>query len=201
MRADGARNRRHIIDTARALIAANGTGVTLRAVARRAGVGTATVTRHFPTREALIDAASARQFEICTEVIDESLADPDPWHGLTAMVDRVFDPRARRHDMPVAEMLDAPAGQRAITGVCELTRRAQEAGRLRADFEPHDLLLLMRAGESLAETSPQAARRLAAYLLQSFAARTAPLPPGGQPIHPLTGVAHFPPEQGQTAVA
>ncbi|MDP9792820.1 AcrR family transcriptional regulator [Catenuloplanes nepalensis] len=197
MRADGARNRRHIIDTARTLLAAKGTGVTLRAVARRAGVGTATVTRHFPTRDALVDAATARQLELCTELTDGSLADPDPWHGLLAMVDRVFDPEARRDDLPVTHLM---AESRAARNVCELARRAQEAGHLRADFEPNDLLLLVKAGESLASTSPHAARRLAAYLLQSFAARTGPLP-SAEPIHPLTGVPHLTPGPGQTAAA
>ncbi|MDR7277377.1 AcrR family transcriptional regulator [Catenuloplanes atrovinosus] len=157
-------------------MAAKGTGVTLRAVARHAGVGTATLTRHFPTREALVEAAVARQIDVCTEATERAAADPDPWRGLNGMVERMFDPRLRDGDLPVGDAITGPDGARARHNVCELTRRAQEAGQLRADFRPADLLLLTTAGDNLAATSPPAARRLVAYLLQSFAARTAPLP-------------------------
>ncbi|WP_033342046.1 TetR/AcrR family transcriptional regulator [Catenuloplanes japonicus] len=173
MRVDAARNRAHILDAARKLFAARGTDVTLRAVARQAGVGTATLSRHFPTREALIEAALGRQIDLCTGLTEEALADPDPWHGLRGMVDRVFDPRQRGHDLPIPGFdTDSPA----MRNLRELTRRAQEAGALRADFEPGDLTLLLQAGDSVAATSPAAARRLVEYMLQSFSARTGPLP-------------------------
>jgi hypothetical protein len=67
-------------------------------------------------------------------------------------------------------------GARAMTNITELVRRAQQSGDLRADFSPSDLALLVQASDSLTATSPAAARRLVAYLLQSFSARTAPLP-------------------------
>jgi AcrR family transcriptional regulator len=173
MRVDAARNRDQILDAARALFAAKGTDVTLRAVARRAGVGTATLTRHFPTREALIEAAFGRQTDLCTGLTEAALADPDPWHGLRGMVDRVFDPQARHGDLQVRGFaVDSPA----VRNIRELTRRAKESGALRADFEPSDLALLLQAGDSVAATSPAAARRLVEYMLQSFAARTGPLP-------------------------
>lgn len=176
MRTDAARNREQILDAARALFAAKGTDVTLRAVARQAGVGTATLTRHFPTRDALIEAAFGRQAELCTGLTEAALADPDPWHGLRGMVNRVFDPRERGRDLPVIEHPEFGEGSRAVHNIRELTRRAKEAGALRADFDPDDLTLLLRAGDSVAATSPAAARRLAEYLLQSFSARTGPLP-------------------------
>ncbi|MFI5843941.1 TetR/AcrR family transcriptional regulator [Catenuloplanes sp. NPDC051500] len=173
MRVDAARNRDQILDAARTLFATRGTDVTLRAVARRAGVGTATLTRHFPTREALIEAAFERQADLCTGLTEAALADPDPWHGLRGMVNRVFDPQARPGDLQITTF---PADSPAVRNIRELTRRAKEAGSLRADFETNDLALLMQAGDSLAATSPAAARRLAEYLLQSFSARTGPLP-------------------------
>ena len=56
MRADAQRNRARILEVAFAAFAAEGLGVSVHEIARRAGVGTGTVSRHFPTKEALFEA-------------------------------------------------------------------------------------------------------------------------------------------------
>jgi hypothetical protein len=71
---------------------------------------------------------------------------------------------------------------RAIQGFAELTRRAKAAGRLRADFAPDDLALLLMANGGIitdsAEAAVAASRRLVAYMLSAFRAEQAePLPP------------------------
>jgi hypothetical protein len=68
---------------------------------------------------------------------------------------------------------------RIVRGFAELTRRAKESGRLRADFVPDDLALLLIANCGVtAEATPAASRRLVAYLLDAFRAEpTEPLPP------------------------
>ena len=62
-RSDARRNREPLIEAARTLYAREGTGVPLAAVAREAGVGTGTAYRHFPTQEALVEAAYRDEIE------------------------------------------------------------------------------------------------------------------------------------------
>lgn len=183
MRTDASRNRARILAAARELYAAKGPDVTVRAVARRAGLGVATLYRHFPDREALVAAAFEHELADCHRLSEDALADPDPWRALRGVVDHVVHAQggnrvsnwAFRADWRNGAELGA-AGTRAMTNITELVRRAQESGDLRADFSPSDLALLVQASDSLTTTSPAAARRLVAYLLQSFSARTAPLP-------------------------
>jgi AcrR family transcriptional regulator len=186
VRTDASQNRARILDAARELFAAKGLDVTMRAIARRAGLGVATVYRHFPTREALVVAAFEHELTDCDRLSEQALADPDPWRALRGVVDHVVRAQAGNRAFPWAfraEFLDpvemGEARSRAMGNISELVRRAQESGDLRADFSPSDLALLVQASDSLTATSPAAARRLVAYLLQSFSARTAPLPAPG----------------------
>src|SRR4051794_14417580 len=63
MRADGVRNRRRVLDAATAAFAAEGLSVPVAEIARLAGVGTGTVSRHFPTKEALYEAIVLERVE------------------------------------------------------------------------------------------------------------------------------------------
>ncbi|SFJ81539.1 TetR/AcrR family transcriptional regulator [Amycolatopsis sacchari] len=173
MRTDASRNRSRILEAARELFAATGPDVTMRAIARRSGVGVATLYRHFPTREALIAAAFEQELAHCDRLTEEALADPDPWRALRVVVDQAVSGHHGKRGFP-PDFPDTGARERILGNVTELVRRAQEAGALRADFMTADLALLVQASDSAA--SPAAARRLVAYLLQSFSARTAPLP-------------------------
>ncbi|MGW3966683.1 TetR/AcrR family transcriptional regulator [Amycolatopsis sp. NPDC005003] len=182
MRNDANRNRARILDAARQLYAAKGLDVTMRAVARRAGLGVATLYRHFPDREALVAAAFEHELADCGRLSEEALADPDPWRALRGVVDRVVRAPIGTWALRAEPLDEAKVGEaraRAMGNITELVRRAQESGDLRADFSPSDLALLVQASDSLTATSPAAARRLVAYLLQSFSARTAPLPAPG----------------------
>ncbi|MGW4059220.1 TetR/AcrR family transcriptional regulator [Amycolatopsis sp. NPDC004747] len=179
MRTDASQNRARILDAARELYAAKGLDVTMRAVARRAGLGVATLYRHFPDREALAVAAFEHELADCDRLSEEALADPDPWRALRGVVDHAVRARAVTWAIGAESRNRVEPGgarTRAMGNITELVRRAQESGDLRADFSPSDLALLVQASDSLAVTSPAAARRLVAYLLQSFSARTAPLP-------------------------
>ncbi|GAA1409956.1 TetR/AcrR family transcriptional regulator [Catellatospora coxensis] len=188
-RADAARNRARILDTARQAYSRQGVDVPMAAIARRAGVGVATLYRHFPTRESLIKEVFADQFTACVSVLDDALADPDPWHGFVLLVEKLCAMQAADRGFTAAFLTMFPDAvdrdrQRTLAehGFAELTRRAKAAGRLRSDFDLADLVLLLVANNSVAALSPAtataASRRLAAYLLQSFRAEhAAPLPP------------------------
>ncbi|MFI8186081.1 TetR/AcrR family transcriptional regulator [Actinacidiphila glaucinigra] len=189
LRADARRNRERILDAAREVFATQGIDAPISAVARRAGVGAATIYRHFPTRTALANAAFAEQLTLCAEAFDEALADPDPGHGLYALLEKVCTTQVtNRGFAPVfldqfPDVLDRDHKRNcAEDGLARLVQRAREAGQLRDDFDPTDITLLLLATNGLAgqprDIALAASRRLRAYLFQAFQAqRPGPLPP------------------------
>ena len=194
LRADAAHNRRRIVEVARELFATRGLDVPMAAVARRAGVGIATLYRRFPTKGALVSEVFAEQFAVCLAESDDALADPDPWHGFCSVIEKVCAMQAVDRGFSVvfsAEVPDAvdlaEAGDRVVHGFTRVIRRAQRAGRLRSDFRVDDLgLVLLVNGGITAPTAEAAAavsRRLVAYLLDAFRAdRTEPVRPLPPPV-------------------
>lgn len=189
LRADARENRERILRAAREAYAVDGLDVPMTTIARRAGVGAATLYRHFPSRVDLITAVFAEQFAQCVAAFDEAFEDPDPWHGLCSFLDKVCTEQAADRGFGAAFLGRFPGvadfeserdgAQAKLAG---LVRRAKDAGQLRQDFDPSDIVLLLLANVGLAGQSPQvspvASRRLVAYLLQSFrAGQTNPLPP------------------------
>ncbi|WP_017569835.1 TetR/AcrR family transcriptional regulator [Nocardiopsis halotolerans] len=190
VRADARRNRERLIVAARAVFAERGIDAPMATVARRAGVGVATLYRHFPTRDALVRGAFTRQMETCAQALTEALADPDPWQGFQRLIETVCELQREERGFPAAFVAAFPDGaaehaqsrERAERDLMTLVRRAQESGALRADFHPSDLAVILLAHCGLVTALPDdgaASRRLVAYLLQSFRADTAsgPLPP------------------------
>ncbi|MEV7402288.1 TetR/AcrR family transcriptional regulator [Streptomyces sp. NPDC091267] len=189
LRADARHNRDRILEAAREAYAAQGIDVPVTTIARRAGVGVATLYRRFPTRAALVTEAFAEQLALCVDALDEALADPDPWQGFRILVEKVCAMQATDRGFTAAFLSRFPDAvdfdgerTRAEEGIARLVRRAQDAGQLRADFDPSDITLLLLANSGVAdgsaEVSAAASRRLVGYLLQSFRAdRAEPLPP------------------------
>ena len=66
MRADARKNYSHVLSVARDVIAEHGVNASMRDIARRAGVGLATLLRHFPTREALYEALLCTNLDALT---------------------------------------------------------------------------------------------------------------------------------------
>jgi AcrR family transcriptional regulator len=119
-------------------------------VARHAEVGVGTVYRHFPTKEALIEALAVDSFERVTAKAKEALAIEDPWEALTSTLwagaeilasDRSLSellaliPGPTLHGLPVEQELNET--------MTELIRRAQAAGALRSDVILDDIPMLM----------------------------------------------------------
>ena len=86
LRADARGNRDRIISVAAEAFAEFGTGISMRDVAKRAGVGVATLFRRFPTKESLVDAVFAASVEWWLGRLDEGLAEPDGWAAFTRIV-------------------------------------------------------------------------------------------------------------------
>ncbi|WP_326737342.1 TetR/AcrR family transcriptional regulator [Streptomyces sp. NBC_01022] len=193
LRSDALDNRERILDAARALFSTDGLDVPMREVARRAGVGPATLYRRFPTKQMLVAEAFADQLNACRAIVDEGCADPDPWRGLCLVIERICELHARDRGFTEAflstypEMKDVAAGREyTVKAVAGLAQRAKEAGRLRSDFVLDDLILVLMANKGIraASTAAQvkASRRFAALAIQAFEAcpQHAPLPPAAR---------------------
>ena len=193
LRSDAERNRVRILAAAREVFADEGLDVPMTAIARRAGVGIATLYRRFPTREDLIAAAFTDRMEAYSAAITTALADPDPWRGFSTYVETVCAMQAGDRGFadvltltfPTARALEATRDE-AYRGFTELIARAKDTGRLRDDFSPEDLVILLMANAGVVAATgndaPDTWRRLVAYLLQAFGtAEPRPLPPAPSP--------------------
>ncbi|MFI2427906.1 TetR/AcrR family transcriptional regulator [Streptomyces sp. NPDC018955] len=192
-RSDARDNRARILDAARVVFGEEGLSAPMREVARHAGVGPATLYRHFPTKQALIVETFAEQRRACRAAVHDALADSDPWDGFRSLIERICELHAQSRGFADAFMTAFPEAmdfaadrQRTLRAVGELARRAQETGRLRPGFVVDDLILMLMAHRGLQDT-PRAARltasrRFAAYVIEAFRAAPetgapAPLPP------------------------
>jgi AcrR family transcriptional regulator len=185
LRADAARNAERIVRAARAAFAESGTDVALEEVARRAGVGVATLYRRFPSKDDLIRAIVERRYaEQVEPVLADALADPDPWHGLVATLDAALTMAAEDHATIKAardprRLVDAIMG-RFFPDLATLVRRGQDAGRIRADLLPADLpplLFMLISTLRLTEPGGAAWRRYLTLLLDGLRPESAsPLP-------------------------
>jgi AcrR family transcriptional regulator len=189
LRVDAERNRRLIVEAARAVFAERGLDVPLEAIAQRAGVGIATLYRRFPTREDLIAATFEHKMAEYAAAGAAALQAADGWSGFRGYVERVCAMQAAdcglqdllTQTFPSAKALEdlrALAYERSAAVV----RRAQAEGTLRADFVPEDLVLLLMANAGVVqgtrEAAPGAWRRFVALLLEACRAeRGQPLPP------------------------
>ncbi|MBE8477579.1 TetR/AcrR family transcriptional regulator [Streptomyces justiciae] len=188
LRADAERNRDLILAAARRLFAREGLGVSMASVAREAGVGKATLSRRFATREELINAVFADRMDAYAAAVAEALADPDPWHGFTGYIHAVCAMQAADRgfadvltmSFPAAKALEARRTE-SYNGFLELIARARSSGHLRADFVPEDLVILQMANAGVIaaadDSAPDAWRRLVGHMIRSYAAPGAPIPP------------------------
>jgi AcrR family transcriptional regulator len=162
LRADAERNRAALLHAAREIFGEHGLDASLDEIARRAGVGNATLYRRFPSRRDLIAEVFADQMTEWVGLAERSLADPDAWHGFVSYVTRICEMQATDRglsDLLVSASFDdderlARLRATAQRGAVEVIERAQRAGVLRADFTRLDIRMLMMANASVAIRSP-----------------------------------------------
>jgi AcrR family transcriptional regulator len=152
LRADAQRNRARILTAAREVFAEEGIEASVAEVAERAGVGTATIFRRFPTKEDLLVAVVEQRVEEIVEVAREALADRNPWKGLrrlmTSGIESYLQDRCFCESTGTA-MFDKPRLHelkeeiRAATE--ELLARAKKAGKVRRDVTATDISMLFFA--------------------------------------------------------
>jgi AcrR family transcriptional regulator len=155
LRADARRNRARVLEAAREVFAAEGLGVPLDEIARRAGVGAGTVYRHFPTKEALFEAVVTDHIEALTRVGRAALAGiaegGDPGEAFFHYLTVVVADAGSKMDLAGALVsagadlqpvtLAAAGDLREVLG--ELLARAQSVGAVRADVDVADLHALV----------------------------------------------------------
>jgi AcrR family transcriptional regulator len=149
-RKDALRNHRLLVVAAREVFVERGIDAPLDEVARRAGVGSATLYRHFPTRDALVNAIVLERVDEFLAFVRTAVEEPDAWSGLTRFLEGILEQQAG--DRILREMfLRYPPGAGTLAEVQEQMRclveqlltRAHDQGALRPDFGVGDLALLL----------------------------------------------------------
>ncbi|MEV0232905.1 TetR family transcriptional regulator [Nonomuraea sp. NPDC050786] len=166
-RADARRNRERILAVARGVVQEQGTEASLRDIARRAEVGLGTLYRHFPTREALLEALlrqgfdrlagraealgeSGSPYEALVEFLRDLIGGAGAYRGLAgSMMATISDEQSPLHASCMA--MRSAAGR--------LLERAQAEGRIRADIDGTDLFALANALSWITDQAPSLGSR------------------------------------------
>jgi AcrR family transcriptional regulator len=175
MRADARRNHDKIVAAAREAFAECGASTSLEAVARRAGVGIGTLYRHFPTRQALLEAVYLGEVQQLCAATRELLELP-PWESFAQLGHRLVGYLATKKALAQELMsyVDREAAffqsARADLFVAgePILRRAQEAGVVRSDTDFTEMLQLLGGIAKLEETVPGQREHLLTIALDGF---------------------------------
>jgi AcrR family transcriptional regulator len=174
LRADARRNREAILKAARAVFSARGREAHLGDVARRAKVGMGTVYRHFPDKDALLEALAREQFDLLTQWAREALEAPDPGPALEALLWRGAELQAKDRALmeAVADFKPGVAEQASELHACmeKLLTRAQATGHIRADATGEDIRLMMCGLGSVMQMSGDGWRRYLTVMLDGMRA-------------------------------
>ena len=147
-RADAQRNRERLIDVARTAFAELGPEVSLEEIARRAEVGIGTLYRHFPTRDALVEAVFRREVQQLADAAERLLATLSPAEALRAWLKLFVDYMAAKKVI-VAALDPAAGGASALyassggplrAALAQLVDAAIAGGGIRSDIEAADVL-------------------------------------------------------------
>jgi AcrR family transcriptional regulator len=174
-RIDAQRNRQRLLETAKATFAEKGEAAGLEEIARLAGVGIGTLYRHFPTRDALVEAVYRNETQRLAEAAAELAATHPPVEALRAWMRIFVDHIATKQLM--AGMLGsivggtsdlyADAGAQIKTAMAMLVDRAVADGDIRLDLDPLDMLRAL-AGVANVSAGPNweaSAKRLVDILI------------------------------------
>ncbi|OPF78704.1 TetR family transcriptional regulator [Streptomyces antioxidans] len=166
MRADARKNRDHLLAIAGTVIAEQGVDASLRDIARRAGMGLATLLRHFPTREALLEALLHTSFDELAARAGALEASGSPEDALVSWLRDCVAWTTEYRGVTVLMAAAIEDTESALHASCVTLRaagtrllvRAQEAGTARTDIDGTDLFALIAALAWLGDQPSLAAR-------------------------------------------
>ena len=146
-RADATRNREQLLAAATRVFMSAGTEPSMRAIAREAGVGIATLYRHFPTRESLVDAVYRDQVARLTAGARELLGQLPPAAALRRWMDLFGDWIATKNGMPdtllaliqSGEIAHAQTRAELLAAITTILDAGRAAGDLRSDITAEDI--------------------------------------------------------------
>jgi AcrR family transcriptional regulator len=167
MRADARRNYEKLLAAGREAFTEDGSSASLEEIARRAGVGIGTLYRHFPTRQALLEAVYVEEVEaLCRSA--EDLREEAPWDALMAWLHRFVDYVATKEAL--AQELFAYVDRDAdvfrhchtmfYTAGEPLLRRAQDAGVVRPDADITDVVRMVVGIAKMPSGTPEQIERV-----------------------------------------
>src|SRR5882672_11604392 len=174
-RADAQRNRERILEAAKQAFTRSGADTSLDDIAKQAGVGPGTLYRHFPTRDALLEAVYRTEVEKLAAAERKFAESMPPMEALRAWMLLFVEYIATKKIIAPAlnTLVGGPskvyeASRAQVTGAIHaLVKRAIESGDIRTDLDPFDLLRAL-IGVSNVASSPnwqQSARRLVDILI------------------------------------
>src|SRR5262245_39687816 len=177
-RVDVRRNRARLVEATQRLFASRGVDVSVREIAGEAGVGVATVYRHFATRDDLVDAVLEDAFEELVAASERALARDDAWVGFTGLVTETLELCGRNRGL--GDVFETRRGRRRAAALrrrirpvyAELIERAQAQGTLRADFAARDVPVLFWSADRVigmtADVAPELWRRQLGLILDGL---------------------------------
>ncbi|WP_346345553.1 helix-turn-helix domain-containing protein [Streptomyces sp. SID5643] len=173
MRADARRNYERLLTVAVEAFAEHGEGASLDDIAKRAGVGSGTLYRHFPTRQALLEAAYLDRVEAIAARADALAAELPPGEALGEWLYELGAGMIRMRGLKAllgpavtdsGALVHTACGDPVKAAAGRLVRAAQEEGALRRDVEPVDVLRLAHGVATASELADGEGRRLRRYL-------------------------------------
>jgi len=183
MRADAARNHERIVVAAAAAFEEVGAGVALDEVARRAGVGVATLYRRFRNREQLVRAVF--EHVVATEILPAtSVGTDEPWRDLVGTLEALVGSLASHRTVLAlaheAGAIDVDMVDTCLTSLDRLLHRAMDAGLVRPELRARDLAaVVVMSLATVHDKDPEGAdrRRYLALLVDGLRPAPGVLPP------------------------
>ncbi|MBB5164961.1 TetR/AcrR family transcriptional regulator [Mycobacterium sp. AZCC_0083] len=180
LRADARRNYEALLASADELFTTDGPDASLDKIARRAGVGNATLYRHFPDRRDLLVAVCVGDVRALCKLGDQLHADPDADQAFSGWLRAYIDHVGAKHGLAAAfatgrrddsELVAACQAAVAAIG-SSLLRRAQDGGAVRTDVTLPDVVTLVNAIAMATESRAAGeADRMLAIVLAGIASR------------------------------
>jgi AcrR family transcriptional regulator len=176
LRADARRNRERLITAAREIFTEQGSGASMEAIAKQAGVGVGTLYRHFPNRFDIVEAVYETDVHELADAAQRVVAELDPWEAVVAFFN-AFMRYAQTKQALLAELQQAfeknpdmkSRARESISASFDLViDRAKEAGVMRDDVDGSDLMQMVSPICTNASVTPEQTRRMIGILLDGL---------------------------------